>query len=361
VRTLREKLIEKLDRSKPFADGELVANPACRRPTFDIFIETENLAGSHDFSRLRYCLDSIKNQTLSPEESATVSLLCSEEDEARAKAILEDYSWIGLCVYEKPGLNLPTCYYYCKAKASEVSQADIIVFLDSDCVYESKTVEALVEAFQTYPELNVATGQAQVARNSVYGMAMHLSFVFPQWVEYFEIFQYPGRGYIANCVAFRREVLRANPIVYELPHYRQGCVAHTKALRKAGETIAVISAAKATHPHVDPSEFFSRFFRNGEDQYLYWLRDNDLLDSPLTVKFRVVLSSIVFRLRTLGSKIIRLLLDSPREIGLVSLSIPICACAEVTVFSGILVSFLRQHWGPSTKAWSSQESRLPSS
>lgn len=230
-------------------------------PSFSVILETENLANA-DLNDLFESLSSFANQDLPPTSANEVLLIESGDTPAQVLEQLQaKYSWIKVH-WAQSGID----YYDAKMLGASLATGEVVVYCDSDCVYESGWLRSLVSPFAK-DEVNVVAGETVTRGEGAYGLAMGIAYIFPRFSNQ-EGLRKADR-YFLNNVAFRREFLLQNPIPTDLALYRGNCGVHAVMLRKRGHTIWRQPQARATHaPPEGVSHFFWRFLLMGRDHHL---------------------------------------------------------------------------------------------
>lgn len=227
--------------------------------TFSIILETENLETS-DIKRLQKSIVSLAAQY--PEQANEVLLIDSGTIPRQLLNQLQlSYPW--LIIKTAPS---ETTYYESKMLGLEWTTGEIIVYYDSDCIYESSWLMTLVSSFDN-PDIQIVGGETTTDGVGVYGTAIALCYIFPQYSGRSDLF--PVNQYFLNNVAFRRSVLETIPIPTNSPLYRGNCVIHAQTLLAAGYTIWRQPKARSLHaPPNGVEHYFKRFLLIGHD--LYW-------------------------------------------------------------------------------------------
>ncbi len=241
-------------------------------PSFSIVLETENLAYAN-LEGLFQAIASLETQTPSPTAANEVLLIDSGDTPLEVlEQLCDRYPW--LQVYEVPQ---GTEYYGAKMLGAQACTGDIVVYYDSDCLYQPNWLQTILGSFST-PEIQVVAGETRTQGVGLYGTAMAITYIFPQYSGQKGL--QPSTQYFLNNVAFRRNFLLAHPIPVDLPLYRGNCVIHAQSLVAAGHTIWRQPQAQATHaPPNGLSHFFWRFLLIGYDYY--WQKQ--LLSSKRTL------------------------------------------------------------------------------
>ncbi len=228
-------------------------------PSFSLIVETENLLNA-DIEGLSCSLTSLVQQTLSPENANEVLLLDSGDAPPHLLSQLCDrYPWIKVyAVPESAG------YYQAKMIGAKAATGEIVVYCDSDCIYEPSWLENLLRPFADNPEIPIVAGETMTRGVGIYNTAMVMAYIFPPFSG--ETNLAPDTQYFLNNVAFRRDFLLKHPIPTQLPLYRGNCAIHAAHLTSG--SIERQPQAKATHaPPSSLSHFFWRFLLIGHDYY----------------------------------------------------------------------------------------------
>jgi glycosyltransferase involved in cell wall biosynthesis len=233
-------------------------------PSFSLILETENLANA-DLQGLLDSLRCLDTQDPSPRSANEVWLIDSgDTPTALLDQLRAQYDW--LQVYDAPP---GTSYYAAKMLGAKLATGEIVVYYDSDCLYEPQWLRTMLASFGDGEAIQIVAGETRTRGVGPYGTAMALAYIFPPYSGETQLA--PATGYYLNNVAFRREWLLAHPIPTNLPLYRGNCALHGNALRQAGFTIWRQPLARATHaPPNGLSHFFWRFLLIGHDYY--WQR-----------------------------------------------------------------------------------------
>jgi glycosyltransferase involved in cell wall biosynthesis len=235
--------------------------PVVPLPKFSIILETENLE-SADRAGLLAALASMLSQDLSPLTAEEVILIDSGDvPEALQRLIAEEFPWIK--VHPAPAT---IGYYGAKMLGATLATGDVIVYCDSDCLYEPHWLRTLLQTFVGRPEVAIVAGETTTDGCGPYGTAMAITYIFPQYSG--ETAIVPTRQYYLNNVAFRRSVLLESPMPTDLPLYRGNCVIHGRGLVDRGHTIWRQPQARALHaPPNGLRHFVWRFLLIGHDYY----------------------------------------------------------------------------------------------
>lgn len=234
--------------------------------TFSIILETENLETS-DLLGLTRAIATLNHQIPSPERANEVLLIDSgHTPKALLTQLQSTYPWLTVKTAPKE-----TSYYESKMLGAQWATGEIVVYYDSDCLYDRDWLSSLLESFRS-PLIQVVGGETTTDGVGIYGTAMALCYIFPQYSNNRtsgENTLIPSSQYFLNNVAFRRSFLLDHPIPTALPLYRGNCVIHAQALIASGHTIWRQPKARSLHaPPNGFKHFITRFLLIGHD--LYW-------------------------------------------------------------------------------------------
>ena len=188
-------------------------NRTMNQRTFSIILETENLATS-DIKELQKSIALLAAQ--SPEQANEVLLIDSGNTPKELLNQLQlSYPWLKIKTVPPE-----TEYYESKMLGLEWTTGEIIVYYDSDCIYDRNWLATLIDSFDN-TNIQIVGGETTTDSVGFYGTAMALCYIFPQYSGRSNLFSV--NQYFLNNVAFRRSVLEAIPIPTDLPLYRGNC------------------------------------------------------------------------------------------------------------------------------------------
>lgn len=307
-------------------------------PTFSIVLETENLANA-DLAGLVNSLASLVNQDVPPTEAREVLLIDSgDAPPALLQQLCDRYTWIQ--IHSAPP---STGYYKAKMLGASLATGEIVVYADSDCIYEPHWLHTILTSFSHHPERQVVAGETTTRGRGPYGTAMALTYIFPQYSGQTELT--PTSQYFLNNVAFRRDFLLQNPIPAELPLYRGNCVVHVEQLKRDGYTIWLNPNARATHAPPDGlSHFFWRFLLIGHDYY--WQKvliqpDRRPYPTADAAERDPTVSGMGEKLKVGRDRMARLLLNNPRHALYFPFAVPIMLAAVMLIAAGYWITRLK--------------------
>jgi hypothetical protein len=307
------------------------------QPSFSIVVETANLRTARH-QRLIESLDSLANQVPSPAQAREVVVLDSGEAPPELIATLRSrYPWISIC-------QLPpeTDYGDQKSLAASVASGEVVVFVDSDCLYQPGHLASFLNGFASRPDVEVLAGETAVTITGPFSLAMALVFFFPRFSYATEVA--PSRGFYGNNVAFRRDVLLRCPFPSGLPIYRGQNVVYSRHLHAAG--IRIWRQPRARSDHSLPESMWiaiRRFFWTGQDTCRL-ARLRLASDSPAQASFigdfepyereggRV--RKVLGRLRAIARQ-------QPLMLLLLPVALPVALVCVASFFAGIAAESLR--------------------
>lgn len=295
-------------------------------PSFSLILETENLENA-DIEDLSRSLRSLVNQDLPPDRANEVWLIESGDTPPELLGQLCDrYPWIK--VYPAPPT---TGYYQAKMLGAELSTGEVVVYCDSDCLYEPSWLRDLLTPLAEDATIQVVAGETRTRGRGAYGTAMAMTYIFPQYSGQTRLT--PTSHYFLNNVAFRRAFLLQHPIPTELPLYRGNCVIHAQNLLRSGYQIWRQPIARSSHaPPEGLSHFFWRFLLIGHDYY--WQKR--LLPANDRAAFQE--SSFGGKVQTFFDRINKMFAENPRHWFYLPVALPIAAAAIGLIFVGNLIT-----------------------
>lgn len=178
------------------------------------------------------------------------------------------------CVDEKtwPGtirlleaVGLP--YYEQKNFGVRQTNADLIFFVDSDIIPDKDWLALLMDALRN-PDIKVIGGETYLSNDTFYEKLVSAFWQFETQGSAGRPEIYETRGFYANNVVFRGDILRENPFP-TLKSYRGACAALAANLRANGYKIYRHGAARVSHPPPEGmSHFVSRAICHGHDMMM---------------------------------------------------------------------------------------------
>lgn len=303
-------------------------------PNFSMVLETENLETANLEGIIR-SLVSLEHQDISPKQANEVWLIESGDlPPDLLKQLLNQFPWI-----QTYRASSEISYYEAKMLGAKLATGEIIVYFDSDCIYQANWLKNILTPFTQNPDIQIVAGETTTRGNDPYGTAMTLIYIFPPFSRQTELSKTPQ--YFLNNVAFRRELLLKNPIPTEIELYRGNCVIHAQSLGNLGYSIWKQPQAKATHaPPENLSHFFWRFLLIGYDYY--WQKQ--VLSND---KFQKLIDDTVFgtsgKLQAFSERI-KAIQSNPRHILNLPIAIPIVFTALMLILIGYLITLANPHY-----------------
>jgi hypothetical protein len=300
-------------------------------PSFSIRIETSNLRLAN-VARLRTALASIAAQVPAPSDADEVVLL---EDGTLPADLLAEMSrqhpWLALRRISG-GLG----YGDQKAISTASSRSEVVVVADPDCTYQPGWLGALLQTFADDDGVGAVAGETTISITGPFTLAAALFYFFPRFSD--DVAAASTRGFYLNNVAFRRNVVRAHPIPFDLPVRGGQNVIYSRLLDSAGIRMVRQPCARAFHA---PPENLAMAIR-----ILFWTgRDTprfDRLASPRDAFSgdyepygppRGRIGKVLLRLRDIARQ-------QPRMLGWLPVAAPIAGLVLGAFFAGRLVERL---------------------
>jgi glycosyltransferase involved in cell wall biosynthesis len=301
-------------------------------PSFSIILETENLANA-DLKGLVKSLKSLSNQDFSPTLANEVWLIESGDTPVGLlDQLCQEYPWIK--VYQAP---LSTGYYKAKMLGAELSTGEIVVYFDSDCLYESNWLRTILETFRQDQQIQVVAGETMTRGLGIYETAMVITYIFPPFSGQKTISE--TSQYFLNNVAFRREFLLENSIPLDLPLYRGNCAIHAYNIRQSGYKICKQPQARATHaPPSGLSHFFWRFLLIGHDYYWQKKLFAKFNEKSLSQNQDNFLSGIGKKLQIFRERLQLILANDPKHLWYLPFTFPIVFCSVFLIVIGYIIT-----------------------
>lgn len=308
---------------------ELRVDLSAPLPSFSIVLETENLANA-DFAGLLKSIDSLARQDPSPTSAKEVLLIDSGDAPTYLlRQLHQQYPWI--TIYDAPP---GTSYYQSKMLGAKLVTGDIVVYYDSDCIYEPTWLRTILASFNAADSIEIVAGETTTRGVGPYGTAMALTYIFPQYSGQKRLV--PSPQYFLNNVAFRREFLLQHPIPIELPLYRGNCVIHAYDLCEKGYIIWRQPQARATHaPPNGLVHFFWRFLLIGHDYYwqkrILETRGHHKVTDPTQ-------SGIKGKMQIFYDRLSKLFRHDWHHLVFLPLAVPVAIASALLIYVGYLIT-----------------------
>lgn len=308
------------------------------QPSFSVIIETENLS-SAELAGLCRSLDSIAAQDLSPATAREVLILESGDvPQEVMNQLRKDYPWLTI-----RSIDADSDYYTAKMQGVAFTTGDIIVFADSDCIYESNWLSSLLRPFSEDTTVQIVAGETRTAAVGPYGLGISLTYIFPPFSG--ENTLQKTHYYFFNNVAFRRQFLLEQPIPTNMPIYRGNCAIHASAVTKKGTPIWKQPQARACHAAPNgKAHFFWRYLLLGYDALLiYRLRQTDRKKAgsvhPIS-DFFVCLALALLKVKVALQRLVTLTIEQPSRLLILPLAAPIALTSLLLFWAGLAIAYL---------------------
>ena len=299
-------------------------------PSFSIVVETENLALT-DIAGLEESLDSLAVQQPSPSQANEVIVIESGDVPAALRDRLTNkYPWVRFVLSESD-----LSYVGAKVEGARRATGEIVLYADSDCVYEPGWIRSMLAPFAAYRDLCVLAGETGIRGEGPYALAMALTFFFDGHTGGKDLYQLPL--YYFNNAAFRRRFLLENPPPTDETFYRGGIALHIAELCKNGHTIWWQPRARAHHaPPKGLVTWFWRYLLMGWDHVAI---RRATMDRWQTTR-RVRVSRWTKLKRRLNSNLVR----KPIRALYLPLALPIAAASTGLVYLGERITRVRPNY-----------------
>jgi len=331
-------------------DTQLKQEREIKFPSFSIVYETENLE-SVELENIYRSLASLAAQDISPAQANEFLIIDSGDAPAEVIEQLSSmYPWI--TVRRVPEIG----YYEAKMMGASLVTGEIIVFCDSDCVYEPNWLRNILTTFLENSGINVVGGETSTPVRNLYELAIAIHYFFPRFSG--REHRYESKHYFLNAVAFRRDFLLQHPIPGNLPLYRGNCWLHAYSLcNLQGYTIWIHPQARATHEPPTMSFTFWRYLLMGRDRIVrerLKLILTDTQDTADDSKLSPELGQTPYhRIRSRAGKawwefkqlkkkkIISVLREDPRRLILLPLAVPIILWFQLLFNIGRTITYFQ--------------------
>lgn len=313
-------------------------------PSFSLIIETENLANA-DITHLSESLNSIANQDIAINDAQDVVIIDSGDT---PKNILENirtrYPWIQI-----HRVTTSVDYYDVKMQGVNFVTGDIVVYADSDCVYETNWLRDILTTFAQNAEINVVAGETSLAITGFYELAMAITYFLPRFSQ--RETPYVTTSYFLNNVAFRRDFLKRYPIPTGIPLYRGNCAIHAEYLREQGFEIWKQPNAQAKHAPPEGISFFIwRFLLMGHDRLLRpYIQQKLFTDCQLEQprarsQFEQFLQLLIDDTLEWLAKTKAAILEEPTRLALIPLALPIIMFSKALFYVGYIITLFNSDY-----------------
>jgi glycosyltransferase involved in cell wall biosynthesis len=300
-------------------------------PSFSIVVETENLAVT-EIAGLEESLDSLAAQQPSPAQANEVIVIESGDVPTPLRdRLTAKYPWVRF-VRSESDLS----YEGAKVEGARRATGEIVLYADSDCVYEPGWIRSMLAPFAAYSDLRLLAGETGIRGQGPYALAIALTFFFDGHSGRKDL--YPLPTYYFNNVAFRRRFLLENPPFVDEPSYRGGIVLHIKELGRNGHTIWWQPRARAHH--APPKGLVTWFWR-----YLLMGSDNVAIRRAMMDRWQTTgRIAPVSRWTKLKRRLMANVLRKPIGVLYLPLALPIAALSVGLVYIGNRIARVRPNY-----------------
>lgn len=171
-------------------------------------------------------------------------------------------------------------YYDQKNYGVQQTDADVILFVDSDVIPDEGWLPRLMDAMKD-PKVQVVSGETYLTTESFIDRVFAGFWLFETKKPSTGL--YEARNFYANNVAIRGDLIRANPFP-TMESYRGQCAALARSLKSKGVTLFRDGRARVSHPPPEGvSHFVNRAICHGHDIMVLgrqkefgWLRSNPI-------------------------------------------------------------------------------------
>jgi glycosyltransferase involved in cell wall biosynthesis len=313
--------------------------------TFSLVIETENL-GMAGLDDLRDTLNSLKAQTYPIEHANEVLVIAAGHVSPETFDMLRnEYPWTTV-----HRIDEKLEYIQSKKRGAEIVTGDVVLFADSDVVYDTTWLENILYGFITAPGATIVTGETRIRNynTSLYAHAIQLVWMMnmvsgskhPVFVQHFHL----------NNFAIKRQVFLQTPNYLGLPIYRAHTVEMKKWLFDRGYSAVRVPNARGYH--LPPGNFMDWWYRmlvHGADAVVK--ADFDFhYDGTVTEKFRPLKRLIRiplfvgFKLLVLCKRAYVMIREDWKSVFKMLISIPIFTVCLFVMFLGLITSLVNRDY-----------------
>lgn len=308
-------------------------------PSFSLVIETENL-GMAGLDDLRDTLDSLKAQNYPIANAREVLIIAAGHISPETfELIRTEYSWATI-----HRIDEKLEYIQSKKRGAEIVTGDVVIFADSDVVYEATWLENILYGFISAPGAAIVTGETRIRKwnTSFYAHAIQLVWMMnivsgskhPVFVQHFHL----------NNFAIKRDVFLSTPQYINLPIYRAHTVEMKKWLFDRGYAAVRVPHARGYHlPPGNLADWWWRMLVSGADAVVK--ADFDFnYDGTVTETFRPVKRIlrvplfVGFKFWVMFKRAYVMLCEDWKNIFMMIISIPLVLLFMLVQFLGLIVA-----------------------
>lgn len=305
--------------------------------SFSIVLETENLgmAGMQD---LCDTLSSLQQQTCPITNAREILVLAAGHVTDETLNILRtDYPWL---IVHRETNNLE--YLESKQRGAQLVTGDIVVFADSDVVYETTWLESLLSGFALVPGATIVAGDTRIRGTSVYATAIQLMWMmhtqsiihYSKMITHFDL----------NNFAIRRPVMLSAPLFTDLPLYRAHTVEMKKILLDQGYSAVRVPGTRGYHlPPGSFVDYLCRLMVYGADavakaEYSFH-RDGTAVRTPSWSRRLVRIPVFLgWKIVVMTERVITLLREDWRRVGTILLALPVAILSLCVAGFGCVIA-----------------------
>jgi len=311
--------------------------------SFSIVLETENL-GMAGLEDLKDTVASLEAQTFDFRKAHEIIIVAAGHVSPETSALIKSmYPWLTIHHVDRK-LN----YVEAKQIGASVATGDVIIYIDSDVVYESTWLENMLSGFDIAPGTSIVAGDTLIRGTSVYATAIQLGWMMDAQRARPHIYQ-TNHMYLNNF-AIKREVMLRAPVFLNLPIYRATTVETLRQLKYMGYCVMRVPNARGFHlPPGNIGDLWWRALIYGADAVVkadfYFLYGGKVVEkfSPLRRLWRLPLF-LFFKLYALVTRTIVVVCENPQRIFKVIVAIPITLLFILVNMVGCVVALFNRDY-----------------
>jgi glycosyltransferase involved in cell wall biosynthesis len=311
--------------------------------SFSIVLETENL-GMAGLEDLKDTIASLGAQTFDFHKAREIIIVAAGHISPETSTFIKSlYPWLTI-----HRVDHKLDYVEAKQIGAKVATGDVVIYIDSDVVYEPTWLENILRGFEIAPGTSIVAGDTLIRGTSTYATAIQLGWMMDAQMARSHIYQ-TNHLYLNNF-AIKRDVILRAPIFIGLPIYRASTVETLRQLKYLG--YSVMRAPNARGFHLPPGNIGDLWWRAliyGADAVakadFYFLYGGKVVEkfSPLRRLWRIPLF-LCFKLYALVQRIIVVVRQEPRRIFKVIIAIPLTLLFIAVNMLGCLVALFNRNY-----------------
>ena len=310
--------------------------------TFSIAIETENL-GMAGIEDLEKTIASLETQSYPVHEVKEIFIIIGSRISNDTLSFFRTkYPWLTIQVEDKD-----LSYVEAKMRGAEIATGDIVVFADSDVVYDDTWLLNMLYVFIYSPGTAVATGETRIGISSIYKLAIQFTWMMDLFFK--QKYPRPVKDFHLNSLAIKRDVMLSVPFLNGFPVYRANIVEWKKQLMFRGYSIMRVPFSEGRH--APPGNFIDWWYRmliSGADAIvkadLYFYPDGSVVEkfSPFRRLVRVPLL-LLHRILKMIAQAVIIFIEYPSKFIKILLAIPVALVfILVQTFGAIIALFNKE-------------------